>query len=199
MQNEQMRPPYTPEQMEAMLAQLERTNPQLYAQFQAMKNQQMETAKEHLMSNEANGGHGHSHNHSSACRHGPNNSMRSSQPISPMVKKIPPNEMNIVQAVQYNELERVKELIETGKENVNEPDAENCYLLHWAAINNHVELIQYLISKGATVDIKGGDLKSTPLHWACKFHLCLFFLFFDLESLLVQLSELNLRSTIIKH
>jgi len=165
MQSEEMRPPYTPEQMETMLAQLERTNPQLYAQFQAMKNQQMETAKEHLMSNS---GQGHSHTHSSACRHGPNNSMRSSQPISPAVKKIPVNEMNIVQAVQYNELERVKELIETGTNNVNEPDAENCYLLHWAAINNHVELVQYLISKGATVDVKGGDLKSTPLHWACR-------------------------------
>lgn len=77
--------------------------------------------------------------------------------------------MPIVQAVQYNEIERVKELIESGTNHVNEADAENCYLLHWAAINNHADLVRYLIAKGATVDIKGGDLQSTPLHWACKF------------------------------
>jgi palmitoyltransferase len=75
--------------------------------------------------------------------------------------------MTIVQAVQYNEIERVKQLIESGEINVNTPDEEACYLLHWASINNHVEIARYLIAKGAIVDVKGGDLQSTPLHWAC--------------------------------
>jgi palmitoyltransferase len=77
--------------------------------------------------------------------------------------------MTVVQAVQYNEFDRVKELIESGEINVNTPDNEGCYLLHWASINNHVELVRYLIAKGAVVDGKGGNLQSTPLHWACMY------------------------------
>ncbi|CAF4315262.1 unnamed protein product, partial [Adineta steineri] len=91
-----------------------------------------------------------------------------SQPVPEPPPKPSPAEMSIVQAIQYNELDRAKEIIESGQTDVNTPDEEGCYLLHWAAINNHVEIIRYLISKGASVDIKGGDLQSTPLHWACR-------------------------------
>lgn len=41
-------------------------------------------------------------------------------------------------------------------------------LLHWAAINNRIEIVKYLLSKGADVNAIGGDLKSTPLHWATR-------------------------------
>uniref|UniRef100_A0A7N8YPC6 Palmitoyltransferase n=1 Tax=Mastacembelus armatus TaxID=205130 RepID=A0A7N8YPC6_9TELE len=68
---------------------------------------------------------------------------------------------------RFGILERCKELVEAGYD-VRQPDKENVTLLHWAAINNRSELIQYFISKGAIVDQLGGDLNSTPLHWAIR-------------------------------
>lgn len=74
---------------------------------------------------------------------------------------------DIVKATQYGLLNRCTELIESGYD-VNTPDPQNIYLLHWAAINNKLELIKYYISKGAIVDAVGGDLRATPLHWAAR-------------------------------
>ncbi|KAL4641997.1 putative palmitoyltransferase ZDHHC13 [Arapaima gigas] len=74
---------------------------------------------------------------------------------------------DIVKATQFGILDRCKELIEAGYD-VRQPDKENVSLLHWAAINNRTELVKYYISKGAIVDQLGGDLNSTPLHWAIR-------------------------------
>ncbi|NXJ46347.1 ZDH13 Palmitoyltransferase, partial [Spizaetus tyrannus] len=68
---------------------------------------------------------------------------------------------------RYGIVERCKELVEAGYD-VRQPDKENVTLLHWAAINNRQELVKYYISKGAIVDQLGGDLNSTPLHWAIR-------------------------------
>ncbi|KAJ8299433.1 hypothetical protein KUTeg_023493, partial [Tegillarca granosa] len=74
---------------------------------------------------------------------------------------------DIVRATQYGVFERCKELIEAGYD-VNQMDRENVSLLHWASINNRIELIKYYVSVGAVVDRFGGDLNSTPLHWATR-------------------------------
>ncbi|CAG5006039.1 unnamed protein product [Parnassius apollo] len=74
---------------------------------------------------------------------------------------------DIVKATQYGAFARVKELVEAGWD-VNQPDHETVTLLHWAAINNRREIIEYLLSKGAIVDAIGGELLSTPLHWATR-------------------------------
>lgn len=58
-------------------------------------------------------------------------------------------------------------MVEAGYD-VNQADSETVTLLHWAAINNRRELIKYLVSKGAIVDAIGGELQSTPLHWATR-------------------------------
>ncbi|XP_065539500.1 palmitoyltransferase ZDHHC13 isoform X1 [Lathamus discolor] len=78
-----------------------------------------------------------------------------------------PSICDIVKATQYGMIERCKELVEAGYD-VRQPDKENVTLLHWAAINNRQELVKYYISKGAIVDQLGGDLNSTPLHWAVR-------------------------------
>ncbi|UJR23383.1 hypothetical protein I4U23_026391 [Adineta vaga] len=163
MNNNFIRPNMSPTEQAAALAQLKETNPEMFAQLQAMHANMMQTAA--MNSNRQ--GHGHSHNHSGTCGHA-HTPAHFSQPVPEPPPKPPAAEMSIVQAVQYNELERIKEILESGKVDVNTPDAEGCYLLHWAAINNHVEIMRYLIAKGAEVDAKGGDLKSTPLHWACR-------------------------------
>lgn len=59
------------------------------------------------------------------------------------------------------------ELVQSGFD-VNQPDSETVTLLHWAAINNRKELIKYFVACGAVVDAIGGDLQSTPLHWATR-------------------------------
>lgn len=74
---------------------------------------------------------------------------------------------DIVKATQYGAVARVKELVEAGWD-VNRPDGETVTLLHWAAINNRREIIQFLLERGARVDAVGGELQSTPLHWAAR-------------------------------
>ncbi|XP_071100123.1 palmitoyltransferase ZDHHC17-like isoform X2 [Haliotis cracherodii] len=74
---------------------------------------------------------------------------------------------DIVRATQYGAFDRVRELIEAGYD-VNQMDKENVSLLHWAAINNRAQIVKYFTSKGAVVDKFGGDLNSTPLHWATR-------------------------------
>lgn len=74
---------------------------------------------------------------------------------------------DIVKATQHGIFERCRELIEAGQD-VNERDSENVTLLHWAAINNRRDLVKYYINKGALVDAVGGELQSTPLHWATR-------------------------------
>ncbi|KAJ4919099.1 hypothetical protein JOQ06_026050 [Pogonophryne albipinna] len=74
---------------------------------------------------------------------------------------------DIVKATQYGIFERCRELVEAGFD-VRQPDKENVTLLHWAAINNRIDLVKYYISKGGVVDQLGGDLNSTPLHWATR-------------------------------
>ncbi|XP_017282200.1 putative palmitoyltransferase ZDHHC13 isoform X2 [Kryptolebias marmoratus] len=74
---------------------------------------------------------------------------------------------DIVKATQFGILERCKELVEAGYD-VRQLDKENVTLLHWAAINNRSELVKYYLFKGAIIDQLGGDLNSTPLHWAIR-------------------------------
>uniref|UniRef100_L7M222 Palmitoyltransferase n=1 Tax=Rhipicephalus pulchellus TaxID=72859 RepID=L7M222_RHIPC len=75
---------------------------------------------------------------------------------------------DIVKATQYGIFERCRYLVEVEGYNVNQPDAEDVTLLHWAAINNRREIVSFYISKGAVVDAIGGELRSTPLHWATR-------------------------------
>jgi ankyrin repeat protein len=78
------------------------------------------------------------------------------------------SQLDAVKATQYGVLERLKELIESNQCDPNKPDSENVYLLHWAAINNRLEIAKYLISLGVKVDVIGGELESTPLNWAAR-------------------------------
>uniref|UniRef100_A0A8C5KCE9 Palmitoyltransferase n=1 Tax=Jaculus jaculus TaxID=51337 RepID=A0A8C5KCE9_JACJA len=68
---------------------------------------------------------------------------------------------DIGKAQRYGTYECCRELVEAGYD-------ENVTLLHWAAINDRIDLVKYYISKGAIVDQLGGDLNSTPLHWATR-------------------------------
>lgn len=100
---------------------------------------------------------------------GPEDRMSTSEPVRPQTgkKEVDASQFDIVKAVQYGAVDRVIELIESGQD-PNHRDEENVTLLHWAAINNRKEVVQYLLSKGADMNAIGGDLQSTPLHWATR-------------------------------
>ncbi|XP_074594797.1 palmitoyltransferase ZDHHC17-like [Brevipalpus obovatus] len=83
------------------------------------------------------------------------------------VSDVDSSKFDIVKATQYDAFDRVKQLIEEGYD-VNQRDSENVTLLHWAAINNRLEIVKYFLAKGADPNAIGGDLKSTPLHWATR-------------------------------
>ncbi|XP_071954906.1 palmitoyltransferase ZDHHC17-like [Antedon mediterranea] len=74
---------------------------------------------------------------------------------------------DIVKATQYGAYDRVNELLNEGAE-INHLDGEGCSLLHWASINNRLDLMRLLISKGAIIDRAGGELNASPLHWATR-------------------------------
>ena len=75
---------------------------------------------------------------------------------------------DIVKATQYGALDRIQTLVDSGEVDVNERDTENISLLHWASINNRTEISKYFLGHGAKVDAVGGELRSTPLHWAVR-------------------------------
>ncbi|XP_065647593.1 palmitoyltransferase ZDHHC17 isoform X2 [Hydra vulgaris] len=78
------------------------------------------------------------------------------------------DKFDIKKASQYGNFSRVRELVEIEGVDINQPDSENVYMLHWAAINNRLEIVQYYLSKGAQVDKLGGNLNATALHWAIR-------------------------------
>lgn len=98
------------------------------------------------------------------CAH-ENRELAKAKEILPLIEDS--SNCDIVKATQYGIFERCKELVEAGYD-VRQPDRENVSLLHWAAINNRLELVKFYISKGAVIDQLGGDLNSTPLHWAIR-------------------------------
>lgn len=69
--------------------------------------------------------------------------------------------------LQYGIYTRCEQLLNEGFD-VNQRDTENITLLHWAAINCRMEIIKLYIERGAIVDAIGGELNSTPLHWATR-------------------------------
>ena len=101
------------------------------------------------------GGHGHSHAPGEQCgMHGgeggedahfpsPGPQDKPKPPPPPAPSKPDPTSMNIVQSTQYGELAKLMEFIENGAD-VRTPDAENVTLLHWAAINNRIEIVKYV-------------------------------------------------------
>lgn len=91
----------------------------------------------------------------------------SKSPISPP-QPIDFSTYDIIKATQYGNLDRVKYLVDNEGADVRKPDSENVTLLHWAAINNRTDIVQYLLIKGAIVDQRGGTLNGTPLHWAIR-------------------------------
>mmetsp|Transcript_29357 Transcript_29357/g.47108 ORF Transcript_29357/g.47108 Transcript_29357/m.47108 type:complete len:680 (-) Transcript_29357:212-2251(-) len=73
-----------------------------------------------------------------------------------------------VKHVQWGKLDALKQMLDTKKIRVNDRDDQNCSLLHWASINNRVDIVKHLLEKHADVNRPGGVLQETPLQWAAR-------------------------------
>ncbi len=78
----------------------------------------------------------------------------------------------VMRAAQLGEVEVIKNYLRTvvGEQNVkNVVDSNGITLLHWAAINNRLTLVHYLLQcDPQLVNIAAGDLKEIPLQWCCR-------------------------------
>ena len=68
-------------------------------------------------------------------------------------------------AAAYGDFERLRELAEAKPELLGQPDEQGFYVAQWAALNNRIAVLTYLIDRG--VDINAADATGqTALHWA---------------------------------
>eukprot|EP01040_Poterioochromonas_malhamensis_P023740 gene23740-29189_t len=74
---------------------------------------------------------------------------------------------DLVAFVQEGDFLPVKNAIVSGAFSARSTDADGCSLLHWAAINNRIQIAKFLIKNGAE-SLPGGILGETPLHWALR-------------------------------
>lgn len=68
----------------------------------------------------------------------------STSPAQQRLKTEDYKSFDIVRAAQYGVYERVVELVDAGY-SVNQPDHENVSILHWAAINNRMEIVRQAV------------------------------------------------------
>ncbi|KAJ3353286.1 Palmitoyltransferase Hip14 [Entophlyctis luteolus] len=111
--------------------------------------------------------HSHQHHHHDCCDDEKDDFDQSAGMIT-LSSPPRPEDLNIFQAAQHGFTPRVLHLLDSGAFHVNDVDAEGCSALHWAAINNRVQIVDILLARGADVDIIGGELQSTPLQWAAR-------------------------------
>lgn len=82
----------------------------------------------------------------------------------------------MVKAAQQGDVEALGELVKEAKaENPVEypriTDREGVSPIHWAALNNRLAAVEFLIASGLEADIVGGDLNATPILWAARYGL----------------------------
>ncbi|CAB3400523.1 unnamed protein product [Caenorhabditis bovis] len=74
---------------------------------------------------------------------------------------------SVITACQHGRPAIVEEALRQGV-SANAADEDGCSLLHWAAINNRIEVVKLLLSYNADPNVLGGVLVSSPLHWAAR-------------------------------
>ncbi|XP_016937248.2 acyl-CoA-binding domain-containing protein 6 [Drosophila suzukii] len=75
------------------------------------------------------------------------------------------SEKTLFDHVKENNLDRLRELLAPG--DLVKLDEHGMALIHWATDRNAVEIIQFLVRSGASVDQRDAD-QQTPLHYAAS-------------------------------
>jgi len=74
---------------------------------------------------------------------------------------------DVVACVQEGDVETIRSSLEAHLISARASQDDGCSLLHWAAINNRIEIAQLLIKYGAE-SVSGGVLGEIPVHWALR-------------------------------
>lgn len=93
------------------------------------------------------------------------------QNAGPSEQELNPTLHTFMSSCQLGDLAKVTELICSGDIGANDTFSDGITALHWAAINNRLSIVKYLIENEyskADPNILGGELKASPLHWACR-------------------------------
>jgi hypothetical protein len=77
---------------------------------------------------------------------------------------------SIVEAVQHGRTEEVISAVREDGSGLSAGaiDADGCSLMHWACINNRIDIVKHLVKCGAEVNVNGGILNESPLQWAAR-------------------------------
>ncbi|XWS71257.1 hypothetical protein CRYUN_Cryun03dG0122900 [Craigia yunnanensis] len=71
----------------------------------------------------------------------------------------------LLEAAQYDDIEDLIRLASVGV-SLDSKDSQGRTVLHMAAANGHLDIVEYLIGSG--VDVNASNVENnTPLHWAC--------------------------------
>ena len=76
---------------------------------------------------------------------------------------------NLIKSIELNNLKKVKEYLNKDKSNINSLNKNGISPLHIAVISGNLEIINFLLDKGANPNIKSLSKKQTPLHYAYIF------------------------------
>ena len=75
----------------------------------------------------------------------------------------------LINAIENNDIKKVKELLNKEVSNINLLNKNGITPLHIAVINGNLEIINFMLEKGANPNIKSFNKKQTPLHYAYIF------------------------------
>ena len=70
--------------------------------------------------------------------------------------------------VQQGAFDEVFSLVDSKLADVNSIDSYGCTALHWAAMNNRLQIAELLLANGADVNKPGGDLREIPIQWTVR-------------------------------
>ncbi|KMZ58875.1 putative Ankyrin repeat-containing protein [Zostera marina] len=72
---------------------------------------------------------------------------------------------DLLDAARYNDFEDMMSFVEGGV-SLDCKDREGRTALHMAAANGHHAMVDYILDKGADINVCNSE-NNTPLHWAC--------------------------------
>lgn len=76
---------------------------------------------------------------------------------------------SIIQCAQFGLQEQLEEHLANSPASITTRDNVNATALHWAAINNRLDMVSTILSReGVDVDAVGGDLSTNAIYWATR-------------------------------
>lgn len=76
---------------------------------------------------------------------------------------------NLIEAVNQGGLERVRSILDTNDELVNQRDESGATPLHYATLNGHRQVVRLLLERGAEINSTDSQFGATPAGWAIEY------------------------------